>query len=532
MDKLNNILQFQNDYIINDIDSIKVLSMNWDYNKIVDFFLSYEIDTQIDQEIIHPYTMDWSNIPDGKAEILVRPETAKQCAIVLRTCQACKLPITISAGQTNLTGSATPMGGIILSTSFLKDSNIQIDIEKKEVLTPVGITLESMRDEVLQQSNHKLYYPVDPTSRHDAYVGGTLSCNASGFIPGEKGATRYWVQAIDLVLLNGYHLRIKRGEYFSSNGIFKIKCDHQEIILPIPEYKRPDIKNASGPYSSYKDDIDFVDLIVGSEGIYGMITACSFNLANKPKEHLELFIQLENEMQAIELHDYLYEYFNHDMSRVSALEYFGFNCQHYMKHHQFFFKDSNQVGIYLQIPIHNGTVNMMTENWVDILKNFNSSINLDNIIVLNDPIIWKKFFEARHSIPDNALTKTRQLGGISIITDTIVPPENFQKYLQKIHNRLQKENIEYLLFGHLGDCHLHFHLIPNDKQNQQCMEVYDYMIDLSAQLGGVYSAEHGTGKRKRNDFKKCYGIEAVEMVKQSKLSLDPDLLLNKGNIFN
>ncbi len=203
MDKLNNILQFQNDYIINDIDSIKVLSMNWDYNNIVDFFLSYKIDTQIDQEIIHPYTMDWSNIPGGKAEILVRPKTAKQCAIVLRACQKCKIPITISAGQTNLTGSATPMGGIILSTSFLKDSNIQIDIEKKEVLTPVGITLESMRDEVLQQSNNTLYYPVDPTSRHDAYVGGTLSCNASGFIPGEKGATRYWVQAIDLVLLNG-----------------------------------------------------------------------------------------------------------------------------------------------------------------------------------------------------------------------------------------------------------------------------------------------------------------------------------------
>ena len=58
------------------------------------------------------------------------------------------------------------------------------------------------------------------------------------------------------------------------------------------------------------------------------------------------------------------------------------------------------------------------------------------------------------------------------------------------------------------------------------------MVDLSSQLGGVYSAEHGTGKRKRNDFKKCYGEEAIEMVRQSKLSLDPYLLLNKGNIVN
>ena len=152
--------------------------------------------------------------------------------------------------------------------------------------------------------------------------------------------------------------------------------------------------------------------------------------------------------------------------------------------------------------------------------------------MLNDPINWKKFFEARHSIPDNALSKTRKLGGVSIITDTIVPPNNYRKYLSLIHEKLQKENIEYLLFGHLGDCHLHFHLIPSNKQEEQSLRVYDYMIDLSTKFGGVYSAEHGTGKRKRNDFKKCYGNQAVEMVKKSKLAIDPKLILNRGNIFN
>ena len=58
------------------------------------------------------------------------------------------------------------------------------------------------------------------------------------------------------------------------------------------------------------------------------------------------------------------------------------------------------------------------------------------------------------------------------------------------------------------------------------------MIDLSAQLDGVYSAEHGTGKRKRNDFKKCYGEDAVKMIRESKLAVDPNMILNKGNIFN
>ena len=120
--------------------------------------------------------------------------------------------------------------------------------------------------------------------------------------------------------------------------------------------------------------------------------------------------------------------------------------------------------------------------------------------VLFDPNNWKKFFEARHSIPDNALTKTQRLGGVSIITDTIVPKDNFRLYLDKVHSKLKNSKIEYLLFGHLGDCHLHFHLIPNNKQEKESLEIYDYLIDLSSKLGGVYSADHGTGKRKINDF--------------------------------
>jgi len=533
MIKLNHILIFNNHYIKDDINNINKIAINWDYTIIHDFFKNnYFIDSSLDSDIIKPFTRDWSNLPGGHADLLLRPSTVEQCALILRTCYICKIPITISAGQTNLTGSAIPNGGILLSTSKLNSPAVSVDIIKKIATSPVGIPLELMRDEILKQSKNLLYYPVDPTSRNDAYVGGTISCNASGFIPGIKGATRYWVEEIDLLLLNGYYLKIKRGEYKSCKGEFIINCGDKKNILPVPYYKRPDIKNASGPFSSYNDDIDFIDLIIGSEGIFGMITRCSFTLDQKPKEHLELFIRLKDEEEAIEFHHFLYEYFNYDMSKVTALEYFGFNCQTYMKHKDFFFRTETEVGVYLQVPIYNGTVNEMTIKWGDVLNKFNQSIDLESVIILNDSLIWKKFFEARHSIPDNALTKTRQLGGISIITDTIVPPENFKKYLNKIHDRLQAENIEYLLFGHLGDCHLHFHLIPSDKQNDQCIKVYDYMIDLSAQLGGVYSAEHGTGKRKRNDFKKCYGIGAVNMIRKSKLALDPDLLLNKGNVFN
>ena len=48
--------------------------------------------------------------------------------------------------------------------------------------------------------------------------------------------------------------------------------------------------------------------------------------------------------------------------------------------------------------------------------------------------------------------------------------------------------------------------------------------------GGVYSAEHGTGKRKRSDFVECFGNNGVQQVLEAKSNVDPHFLLNRGNI--
>ena len=90
--------------------------------------------------------------------------------------------------------------------------------------------------------------------------------------------------------------------------------------------------------------------------------------------------------------------------------------------------------------------------------------------------------------------------------------------------------MEYLLFGHLGDCHLHFHFIPTRDQQPKALEIYQQIVRKSAEMGGVYSAEHGTGKRKRIDFFECFGNEGIEQVRISKASLDPNFLLNRGNV--
>ena len=63
-----------------------------------------------------------------------------------------------------------------------------------------------------------------------------------------------------------------------------------------------------------------------------------------------------------------------------------------MKHKNFLFKKNTDVGLYIQIPIFTSDIESKSLEWVHLINEFDSNINLDDIIVLNDPYNWKKFF--------------------------------------------------------------------------------------------------------------------------------------------
>jgi len=76
----------------------------------------------------------------------------------------------------------------------------------------------------------------------------------------------------------------------------------------------------------------------------------------------------------------------------------------------------------------------------------------------------KTFMEARHSLPANALEKVQHLGTITIMTDTVVPREKFGEFLGFTHELISRHNLDYLAFGHFGDCHLHFTILPQKHE--------------------------------------------------------------------
>ncbi|HOX05362.1 MAG TPA: FAD-binding oxidoreductase [Planctomycetota bacterium] len=492
----------------------------------------FGITLNLEPEIIVGFAADSSNLP-GRADALARPASERECAAVLAACFAAGVPVTLSGGRSNLTGSATPSGGVLLSTANLTAPELQLDAAARTVTAPAGILLEDMRRAVERASGGKLVFPVDPTSRAEASVGGAIACNASGFTPGETGAMRPWVQALRFLLPDGRLVAARRGELVSEGGVFLLDdgAGHARE-LPVPSYARPRIKNAGGPYSAEDGRMDFVDFAVGSEGLFGLTTGCTLRLAEAPADYLDLFFSLPDEPRAVRFLLAVHAKLKGDLSGLAALEYFGVNCRRHMKHESRFFRGADQVGIYIREPLRDKDMETAAGEWLELMAEAECGVSDDAVMVLDTAALRTLFMEARHSLPANALEVVQHRGTFTIMTDTVVPPPMFSAFLEFTHGLLSAEGLDYVSFGHLGDCHLHFTVLPEKAQLERAVGAYDAIVAKSAELGGVYSGEHGTGKRKRQDFLRCYGPAAVEDVRRTKLALDPELLLNRGNVFD
>ena len=65
---------------------------------------------------------------------------------------------------------------------------------------------------------------------------------------------------------------------------------------------------------------------------------------------------------------------------------------------------------------------------------------------------------------------------------------------------------------------------------KRAKECYDEFARKAVELGGSPSAEHGIGKIKNHYIEMMYGPEGREEIIRLKRTLDPDMILNIGNM--
>lgn len=516
-----------------------------------------QVKTQL--EDIQDYLTDASNMQGGAAERLFIPETADEVSEILREANEKGIPVTVSGARTGTVGGAIPFGGYVISMERL-NKIVEIDKEGKFAIVQPGVILGDLQKAVEAVG---LFYPPDPTE-WSCQIGGTVATNASGARSFKYGATRDFVESLGVVLATGENATIVRGRDWAMDGEISVTTDEgREIQFKVPTYVRPKVrKNVSGYYN--EEELDAIDLFIGSEGTLGVITEIKLSLIEKPKEFLSGIVFFANEPDLLDFVDAVRSasfenrdavfptapsFFDPDrpvtrscffpaidgkfpgVFDATLLEYFDANSLKFISE-KFPETPTDAAGaIFFEQETTPETDESILEKWNGLLERHNADLDRSWFTTNEQDLERMRAF--RHALPVTvnervAKNKQRKIG-----TDMAVPDDAFRSFLRFYKQLLDTSGLDYVIFGHIGDCHLHANILPqNDAQAEKARHVYGRCVAQAIMLGGTVSAEHGIGKLKRKYLSAMMGERYLNEMAEIKRAFDPRGILGRGNIFD
>src|ERR1044072_1421910 len=100
----------------------------------------------------------------------------------------------------------------------------------------------------------------------------------------------------------------------------------------------------------------------------------------------------------------------------------------------------------------------------------------------------------RHALPVMVNEWLARRGQRKVSTDMAVPDEAFPEMLHFYKETLRAGRLQYVIFGHVGDNHVHVNILPrDDAEAAAAREVSSRFVGRAVRLGGRISAEHGVG---------------------------------------
>ena len=510
------------------------------------------------------YLTDESKISSTPFDFLFFPKNEAELAAVIREMSARKIPLTIAGARTGLVGGCVPQEGSLVSLENL--DNVEALFfdpyaEEWRIRAQTSVSLKSL-DEMLKfkkfpsleqsqdlkiqtelgrfkEDAHTYFYPPDPTEM-SASLGGSVVTNASGARTYRYGPTRAWVRGIRVLLANGESLDIPRGKFFASPaGRFTIyDSQGKAASFDIPDYTMPKTKSTTGIFTA--PQMDLVDLFIGSEGVFGIVTRVDVALL-KREDKISIVQFLESDEQAIKLTILLR---NDQRLQLDFLEFYSENALNLLRERQV--REPSIVGmpllsknaksaIFFEISFNPHTNKLDFSALEETLSKCGASIT--NSWIGYEPRELDRFKIFRHLIPEtvNEIVAERKklFPGIHKLgTDLAVPDEHLADMWKMYRDKCNASNLEWLAFGHIGNNHIHINILPKNMDDlKKGLELYALFGQKAVDVGGAISAEHGVGKIKAKFLRLMYSEDQINQMKRIKDALDPQGLFNPGNIF-
>lgn len=491
---------------------------------------------KLNADEMQSYLADASNLAGGHAARVVFPETAEDVAGVLVAASREGVPVTVSGAGTGLVGGRVPFGGIVLATDKLRRiGEIVKDASGGRATAEAGVVLADFQRAVEARG---LLYPPDPTER-SCYLGATVATNSSGARTFKYGSTRRYIRRLQIALPTGDVLDLVRGELFAdTDGRLRIPLGNgrRSIEAQLPAYQMPQTrKHAAGYYVA--PGMDAIDLFIGSEGTLGVVCEIEAALLAKPEGVLGgvVFFRAEEKLLAFvrAAHAASLDTRRENLCGAldaRALEFFDAEALSFLREKFPLIPAAAQGAIFFEQETTGATEEDLLNAWLALLERHEAA--LDASWFATNERDGARLREFRHALPVLVNEWLARHGQRKVSTDMSVPDEAFPAMLNFYQETLRASRLQYVIFGHIGDNHVHVNILPrDDRQATQAREIYRQFIERAVRFGGTISAEHGVGKIKRDYLRALYGDEHVRRMAALKRAFDPACILGRGNMF-
>ncbi len=441
------------------------------------------------------YLREWRDLYVGKALAVLRPGTTEQVSRILALANEHGIGVVPQAGNTGLVGGQIPStrgDEIVLSVARLKKVR-NVDADGGTMILEAGVTLSDAQG-VAEKAGR--LFPLSLASEGSAQIGGVLGANAGGTAVLAYGNARNLTLGLEAVLADGQVW----------NGLRTLKKDN----------------------TGY----DLRDLLIGSEGTLGVITAAALKMLPKPLEQATALVALDSPAATLKLFKLAEAKAG---STLTTFEFWVREAMNFALAHIPNTRDpfSATHPWYALIEISSGETGGRAASQLEALLTNASEAGLVRDAVIAGSLAQSRdLWRLRES-----LSEAQKPAGGSIKHDISVPVARIPEFIERAAPVVQRvcPGARPVPFGHFGDGNLHYNVTqPIGMERAAYLALWEDMSEavhaLVAEMDGSISAEHGIGQMKRAALMRHKSPVELDMMRAIKRALDPKGILNPGKV--
>ena len=415
--------------------------------------------------------------------LVVLPESSAQVAAVLRYCHDEGIRVVARGSGTSLSGGALPLEDSVLLSLARFNRILHVDYEQRFAVVQPGVTNLAVSQAVAAQS---FYYAPDPSSQIACSIGGNVAENSGGVHCLKYGLTSHNVLGVEMILMNGETVRLGGtapdypgldllGVVIGSEGLLGVITEVTLRILPIPEVAKALLIG----FSSVESAGQCVADVIGA----GIVPA-GMELMDRPA------------VQAAEA--FVHAGYPQDVEALLIVELDGPEIE--------------------------------CAVLVDEVRRIAEAGGAVSIRVSTNDEERQRFWAGRKA----AFPAVGRLAPDYYCMDGTIPRRRLPEVLRRISELSVQYELGVANVFHAGDGNLHPLILYDANQPGQLEKAEAFGADIlrmCVAVGGVLTGEHGVGVEKRELMPEMFSEVDLRYHEHVKASFDPGGLLNPGKVF-